>query len=86
MTEIMHASILGPVLIRELLEVQIDPLRLQMVADFIAEDQCFAVLRFVLPGFSRIAGPLTLHDLFRIPNARPDACGSSRFRWRFFYS
>ena len=66
MTEIMYASILGLDLIRDLLEVQIDPLRLQMVADFVGEDQSFAVLRFVTPGFPRIAGPLTLHDLFCI--------------------
>lgn len=62
----MHAGVLGPDLIRDLLEVQIDPLRLQMVTDFIGEDQGFAVLRFVPPGLPRIAGPLALHDLFRI--------------------
>ena len=55
MTEIMHASILGPNLIRDLLEVQIDPLRLQMVTNFVGEDQRFAVLRFVPPGLPRIA-------------------------------
>ena len=44
MTEIMYASILGPDLIRDLLEVQIDPLRLEMVTDFVGEDQGFAVL------------------------------------------
>ena len=62
----MHAGVLGPDLIRDLLEVQIDPLRLEMVADFIGEDQGFAVLRFVPPGFPRIAGPLALHNLLRI--------------------
>ena len=65
-TEIMYASILGSDLIRDFLEVQIDPLRLQMVTYFVGEDQSFAVLRFVPPGFPRIASPLALHNLLRI--------------------
>lgn len=55
MTKIMHAGILGPDLIGDLLEVKIDPLRLEMVTDFVGEDQSFAVLRFIPPGFLCIA-------------------------------
>ena len=44
MTEIMYASILGHDLICDLLEVKIEPLRLEMVTDFVYEDQIILLL------------------------------------------